>query len=60
MQACEDVLINIAEPEFDYVGCAHCHMAQFEMEANFKIADIGHITEFTKVSSQQSIQIAPC
>jgi hypothetical protein len=26
--------------------------AQFEMEANFEIADVGHLTEFTKVSSR--------
>jgi hypothetical protein len=25
--------------------------AQFEMEANFEVADVGHLTEFTKVSS---------
>ena len=30
------------------------------MKANFEIADVGHMTEFTKVSSQQSVQIAPC
>jgi hypothetical protein len=60
VQAREDILANIAEPEFDYVGCARCRMAQFEMKANFEIADVGHMTEFTKVSSRQSVQIAPC
>jgi hypothetical protein len=25
---------------------------QFEMEANFEIADVDHLTEFTKVSSR--------
>jgi hypothetical protein len=40
VQAREDVLANIAEPEFDYIGCARCRMAQFEMEANFEIADV--------------------
>jgi len=60
VQAREDVLANIAEPEFDYIGCARCRMAQFEMKANFEIADVGHMTEFTKVSSRQSVQIAPC
>ena len=60
MQAHEYVLANVAEPEFDYVGCACCHMAPFEMEANFEVADAGHTTGFTKVSSRQSIQVAPC
>jgi len=34
--------------------------AQFEMEANFEVADVGHLTEFTKVSSQGCVQSASC
>jgi len=26
--------------------------AQFKMEANFEIADVNHLTEFTKVNSR--------
>jgi choline kinase len=32
VQAREDVLANIAEPEFDYIGCARCRMASFYRE----------------------------
>jgi choline kinase len=32
VQARVDVLANIAEPEFDYIGCARCRMASFYRE----------------------------
>jgi len=40
---------NINMPDIKITGDVG---AQFEMEANFEIADVGHLTEFTKVSSR--------
>jgi hypothetical protein len=34
--------------------------AQFEIVADFEVADVGHLTEFTKVSSRRCIQSASC
>jgi len=34
--------------------------AQFEVEASFEIADVGHLTEFTKVSEWRYVQSAAC
>jgi hypothetical protein len=39
---------NIKMPNINITGDAG---AQFEVEATFEIADVGHLTEFTKVSS---------